>query len=62
MSGTYYKVADDGARFRCRSCEELKEHTDVIVFEHTKTKDREMLCLDCVDREWLDTAKCLGTL
>lgn len=60
--GQYFKLADDGAKFRCSGCNELHSHKRVILFQHTETKKREVICLDCVDSEWLAAAECLGTL
>jgi hypothetical protein len=60
--GTYWKLKDDGAEWRCVSCRELKAFDKVIVFEHTETHKREVTCLECVETEWLEKASCLGVL
>jgi len=61
MSGIYWKLADDGAQWRCSECGELKPHDKVILFESTETGGKRVFCLDCVDQEWLAAARCLGT-
>jgi hypothetical protein len=62
MGGTYWKLANDGAGFRCRDCDMVKPHSQVILFEHTETKQRQLVCVECVDQDWLKEATCLGTL
>lgn len=60
MAGQYWKVLDDGVAFRCRECQELKPYTRVVLMQHTETKERKLLCLDCIDEEWMAEAICLG--
>lgn len=61
MSGTYYKIKDDGALWRCSECKELKSAYSVILFENTNTKKTKVLCTECVDPDWVTTAICIGT-
>lgn len=60
--GTYYTIKDDGAEWRCKDCDKLHKHSRVRVCENTETKKRTLLCLDCIDEEWLAAATCLGEL
>lgn len=61
MSGIYYKAPNDGAGFRCKSCDVVKHYTRCIVHRHTETAKNTIFCLDCVDSDWLRDANCLGT-
>ena len=61
MRGTYWKLKDDGAEWRCRECGQLKPHSQVILFENKAAVRTYLLCLDCVDADWLRDAQCLGT-
>jgi hypothetical protein len=60
MAGEYWKISPDGAKWRCVCCEELKPAELVIL-----PKDCEgppgIVCLECVDDEWFESAVCVGT-
>lgn len=63
--GKYYKLKDDGAKWRCLTCGELFSNTRVIWMPPIADKNGEVLgcimCLDCVDEEWLSSAECAGS-
>lgn len=65
MAGKYYKVANDGALWRCTECRELHSYNHVIVAlvrTETGPEERRLICLDCVDDEWLENAEQVGVL
>lgn len=55
----YWRVADDGAKWKCHSCGERFEYKEVI-FTQTPNDVRQTLCYDCTDDDWLKTAKYMG--
>lgn len=57
----YYKIKPDGAPWRCSDCGENKPHNEVIV-AHTPDGKKRLLCLDCVDEDWLSNARFAGHL
>jgi hypothetical protein len=62
MSKQFYRIPDDGALFPCRECGERKVAHEVILPVDEKGKPLEfgVLCLDCVDAQWLEGARDLG--
>jgi hypothetical protein len=58
----HYKLLNDGAGFRCTECDVVKPHSQVILFEHSETHARQVICLGCVDPEWLAGSECKGEL
>lgn len=64
--GQYFKVKSDGADWRCTECQELKPHNEVILLTPVPGAPlpwarARIICLECVDPEWMGAAKCLGT-
>ena len=56
----YYHLPDDGAKMRCSDCGEYFNPTELI---WTFTPDRKpptVMCMDCVDEDWLNNAKDMG--
>jgi hypothetical protein len=56
----YWQMPNDGADFKCDDCEERFSHKLVIIVQVPKDDSRRVLCLDCVDSDWLERAKNLG--
>jgi hypothetical protein len=62
MARRYYRLPDDGAKFRCVDCGELKSHTEVVqpVDEHGAPLQFGVICLECLDEDWFREATDLG--
>ena len=56
----HWTLKPDGADWRCSECEQRFPARDVILFEHTETKERALICLVCVDEEWLASSQYMG--
>ena len=57
----YWHLPDDGADFKCQSCEHYFKHNEVILTQIPKDASRLVLCMECVDPNWLKLAKDMGT-
>jgi len=55
----YYHLRDDGAPFKCRECLKHKPLKE-LRFTFTPDGRKSILCIDCLDPEWLDNAKDMG--
>lgn len=61
MAGIYWLVPNDGADWRCETCDKMKSHKEVIQPQHTETKEfMKILCLECVDEDWFKEARNMG--
>lgn len=58
----YYHIEDDGAPIRCIDCQTYLPVKDLILCQIPKDDSRKLLCFDCVDEDWLKSAKDLGVL
>ena len=56
----YWQLPDDGAKFKCTSCNEYKNHTEVILTQIPIDDSRRVICLECIDESWFKSAKDLG--
>lgn len=55
MPATYRRPYDDGAGWKCTSCEKVKPHTEVWACETPHGK-RRIICEDCLDDDWKELA------
>jgi hypothetical protein len=63
MAGLYWKIADDGAKWRCKECEKEFTHKQVILTERTDKEGLDkyaLICLECIDEDWYKEAICQG--
>lgn len=56
----YWSLPDDGALFKCSSCGVRFSHKDVILVQIPKSDERSVVCVDCIDDDWLMHAVNLG--
>ena len=56
----FWQLPNDGDGFHCMDCKEKFHHTKVILTQIPKDDSRKVLCLDCIDEDWLKLATNLG--
>ena len=57
-SPKYWKLPDDGAPMKCDECQ--KRTRGDLYLVQTPNGTRSTMHLDCIEPEWLETAKYLG--
>ena len=56
----YWSLPDDGASITCKDCNQEKPMEDVYLTQLT-CGSRRVICLDCIDEDWLKIAHNEGT-
>lgn len=56
LAPAFYVLPNDGEKYRCSECEELKSHNELIKPFTPDGQTHFATCLDCIDKAWLENA------
>lgn len=64
MAGQYKRIKPDGAKWRCRECDDLFDASGVIYFIPVgdDSLSPRTICTGCIDPDWFSNAECVGSI